>query len=433
MLKPSRRSFLAGSASLPAAALPRISAAAAGAVAADLARYIGFGGKQAGGVGDNACGAWLESELRQLGFTTERQAVSVPFFEAERSELASEAARASVWPLPIVTPTGPEGVSGPLVRVDAGGRADFPLRDAIALVDLPFGRWSTALARPIKEPIAEAFAAGAKAAVVITNGPTGKVIALNADGRKPMFPAPVALLAPEDAQPFFAATTTRDATTLYLTGRGGRRPAFNFIGRIDRGKGRWLAVSTPRSGWYGCAAERGPGIAAWLWLARWASKAVRDHNLAFVCNTGHEYENLGAAEALKATAPKPAETRFWLHLGANVAGQDWHDAAGPMQPLPSIDPQRFLSVSRPLLPLARRTFAGHIGLEAPYSSDVLSAGELNEVIAAGYPSVAGVFGVHRFHHVAQDDARCVDAGNVATTAAAFELFLERVLRGDLAG
>ncbi|TCM15392.1 secreted protein [Novosphingobium sp. PhB165] len=442
MHETSRRSFLAGSAALPAAAaLPGIPSlvpmteirAATDTVAADLARYIGFGGKQAGGPGDIACGNWLASELQRLGFAVERQDVSTPFFDAERCELTSGAAKAPVWPQPIVTPTGPDGVTGTVVRVDPAGRSDFPLENAIALIDLPFGRWSTALAKPIREPVLAAFAAGAKAAIIVTNGPTGKVIALNADGRKAMFPGPVAVLAPEDAQPFLAAAARREAATLHLVGTGGRRPAFNFVGRIDRGKDRWLAVSTPRSGWYGCAAERGPGIATWLWLARWASKAVQDHNLAFICNSGHEYENLGAAETLKATAPKPAETHFWLHLGANVAGRDWHDAAGSMQPLPSIDPQRFLSVSRSLLPLARSGFAGHVGLETPYPSDVLSAGELNEVIGAGYQTVAGVFGIHRFHHVAQDDARCVDAHNVAVTAAGFQLFLERVLRGDPSG
>src|SRR3546814_15997095 len=63
-------------------------------------------------------------------------------------------------------------------------------------------------------------------------------------------------------------------------------------------------------------------------------------------------------------------------------------------------------LSPPLLPAARRLFAGLAGLESPYSSDALSAGELSAIIAAGYASVAGVFGLHRFHHVAGDGARC---------------------------
>src|SRR3546814_4054840 len=120
------------------------------------------------------------------------------------------------------------------------------------------------LAKAARGPIEAAFAGGAKAAVAITNGPTGKVIALNADGRMPMFAGPVALLAPEDADAFLAGAMQRRAARLTIDGKGGKRPAFNVVGRLDRGKGRWLAISTPRSGWFGCAAERGPGVAAWL-------------------------------------------------------------------------------------------------------------------------------------------------------------------------
>lgn len=426
MLKPDRRNFLAGGAALPVAAMAKGTRDVNASVAADLARYIGFGSKQAGGAGDNACGEWLAAELQGLGFKVERQDVAVPWFEPVSAELVSGDARAAVWPQPIVVQTGPDGVAGPLVRIDVNRQADGDLAGAIALIELPYGRWSTAMAKPIREPIAVAFAAGAKAAIVITNGPTGKVIALNADGRAPMFPGPVALLAPADAGPFLGAAMRGEPATLHVTGKAGRRPAFNFIGRIDRGKARWLVVSTPRSGWYGCAGERGPGVAAWLSLARWASRAVTHLNLAFVCNTGHEYENLGAAEALKATAPAPKDTHFWLHLGANVASQDWHELTGQL--LPSIDTQRFLSVSPALLPLAREAFAGHAGLEAPYSSDALSAGEQIEILAAGYKSVAAVFGLHRHHHVASDDAHCVSAPNVAVTAAAFQRLLKHVIR-----
>lgn len=429
MLKTSRRSFLAAGAALPAAsALAKAQPGLEERVAADLARYIGLGSKQAGGAGDNAAGEWLVSELEQLGFTVERQSVPTPFFQTQRAELLCGEVRTSVWPQPIVTPTGPDGVTGPLVRINANGQSDGPLTGAVALVDLPYGRWSSALAKPIREPINAAFAAGARAVVVITNGPTGKVIALNADGQKPMFAGPVALLAPEDAKPFRAAAIGRQSATLHLQGETGQRPAFNFIGRIDRGKGRWLAVSTPRSGWYICAGERGPGIAVWLWLARWAAQAVTDHDLAFVCHSGHEYENLGASEALKAIAPKPAQTRFWLHLGANVAARDWQELPGQLRPLPSVDTQRFLSVSPALLPVARAVFAGHAGLEAPWTTDELTAGELTEIVAAGYAPAAGVFGVHRYHHVAEDDARCVSAASVVTTAAAFQRLVETQLR-----
>jgi hypothetical protein len=427
-MRTNRRNFIVGAAVLPAtAAMAKLAVDLQALVATDLDKYVGFGNKQAGGAGDTACGTWLAAELEGLGYKVERQEFATPFFEPTRSELLCGEAKAALWPQPIVTQTAPDGITGPMVRIDPAGRAEASLDGVIALLDLPFGRWSSALAKPIREPITGAFAAGAKAVVVITNGPTGKIIALNADGRAPMFSGPVALLAPENADPFLAAAMRRTPATMIVRGNGGRRPAFNFVGRIDRGKPRWLVVSTPRSGWYGCAGERGPGIAAWLWLARWASQAVQGYNLAFVCNTGHEYEYLGAAEALKAFNPKPADTHFWLHLGANVAARDWHEGAGQWRPLPNVDTQRFLSISPSLLPLARQVFAGHLGLEAPYSSDTLSAGELTEVIAAGYTPAAGVFGIHRYHHVAEDDARCVHAPGVASTAAAFQSLIEKLI------
>src|SRR3546814_19045312 len=103
-----------------------------------------------------------------------------------------------------------------------------------------------------------------------------------------------------------------------------------------------------------------------------------DHDLAFLCNSGHEYENLGAEEALKAAAPKPAETHFWLHLGANLAARDWHEGLFGLAPLAGTDSPRSLVASPPLLPAARRLFAGLAGLESTYSSDALSAGGRTE-------------------------------------------------------
>jgi hypothetical protein len=430
MIDTSRRTLLGAGAlvSLGGASVANATAANAppqgGTIEADLLRYVGFGEKRAGGAGDTACGEWLAGEIAKAGYKVEKQSFSVPFFETRRAEFVSGAASATVLPQPIVMPTGPDGVSGPLVRVDAAGRFAGSLEGAIALVDLPYARWSTMIAKAARGPIEAAFAAGAKAVVAITNGPTGKVIALNADGRKPMFTGPVALLAPEVASPFLGAAVTRQEARLTIDGEGGRRPAFNFVGRLDRGKGRWLAVSTPRSGWFTCGAERGGGVAAWLDLARWAVAALPDHDLAFVCNTGHEYEYLGAAEAMKQIAPPPAATRFWLHLGANVAARDWHELPGKWAPLPSVDAQRVLSITPELLPLARKIFAGQLGYEAPVSSAVLSAGELDEVIKAGYAPAAGVFGVHRFHHVADDDARCLDAPATLAAAQGFRKLLK---------
>lgn len=396
------------------------------AAQADLERYVGFGVKASGGPGDRAAGAWLEAELRALGFGIERQTFEAPWFEPSIAEIAVDGQVAAVIPQAVVVTTPQDGISAPLVLADVGDRAR--LKGAIAIVSLPHARWSS-LVSPVPRQMAQAaFDAGAVAVVLITHGPTGQALALNAPADGPMFPRPAAILAPKAAPPFLVAAARGEVGRLTVAGAGGRREAYNIVARLDRGRGRWLVVSTPRSGWFGCAGERGPGVAIWLMLARWAARADLPVDVAFVCNSGHEYENLGAARLLHDAAPKPAQTAFWLHLGANAAARDWHELGGQMTPLPSADPQRYLGVSPSLIDEARRIFAGQPGLEAPYPAAPGAAGELGHIIAAGYPALAGVFGAHRFHHAAADDLRTVEPAHAVQAAIGFRDLIHSALK-----
>lgn len=422
MTRSTRRSVIKAMAltpALPFAVQARPAGPTRDAIAADLDRYVGFGNKASGGPGDTACGAWIEQQLKQAGAQTERQAFSVPFFSPRRTELVSGAARAAVLPLAIVMPTGGSGLTGKLVRVEPGLVPASGLSGALVMVELPYARWSSALARPVAETVRAVAAAGAAAVLLVTNGPTGEAIALNADGNKAMVDVPAAILAPRAAAPFRALAQAGEAATLFLEGDAGRREAFNIAGRWRRGGAGTLVVSTPRSGWTICAGERGPGLVTWLALARWAGAALPRHDLLFLCNSGHEYENLGSEHALDALAPLPERTALWLHLGANVAARDWHEpGAGRLLPLPSADPQLFLAVGADLLPLAKRVFAGLPGLEMAYPASAGAAGELSTILAAGHRRVAGIFGAHRYHHVEGDDARCVSPDFVAPVIAA---------------
>lgn len=379
-------------------------------IAGDLQAYIGFGAKHAGGRGDQAAAEWMASKLAGLGFSLGRETIDVPWFEPSAAMLAMPGVQAKFLPVGIAVQTPAAGTTAPLVHVDPLTGEGGSLAGAIALIELPYGRWSTSTSPSIARPLERAMAGGAVAAVIVTTGPTGATIALNADGRRPVAERPVAVIGSKLAQPFLAAARRGEPATLTLLGKGGRRPATNLVARIDRGRGRWLVVSTPRSGWTQCGGERGPGIAAFLELARHAASHWKEHDLLFLCNSGHEYENLGAEHAIERSAPAPAQTAFWLHLGANVAARDWHEAgATGLLPLPSADPQRFLMTSQPLVERARHLFAEHAGLEMAYPVSAGASGELANIAAAGYPRIAGIFGAHRFHHVAEDDDRCVDA------------------------
>jgi hypothetical protein len=416
----SRRAVLGATALLAAGPA---SAAMAKTAEADalriLERYQSFGDKAAGGPGDIVSGEWLEGELKAMGYAVARQGFEVPAYEGEAPTLAVGRAKASLIPQAIVAPTGEAGLTGPL-RIGGGA-------DGIALLVLPHARWSTAKGE-VERQVQGLTRAGAQAVVLVTTGPTGEACALNTPADKALFDRPVAVMAPKDAEPFLQAAARGEATTLRMSGRSFRRPAFNVTAVLDRKVARTLVLSTPRSGWFACAGERGTGLAAWLRLVAWAARTKLPVNVAVVATSGHEYEYAGGERYIAELAPKPADTALWVHLGANVAARDWHERGRLLSPLPSADVQRFLLASPPLVAAAKAAFAGQPGLEQVYPADPkLAAGELASILHAGYGSAMGIFGTHRYHHTRSDDLRCVAPSLIPPVADA----LARVIAGAL--
>ncbi|WP_148293715.1 hypothetical protein [Azospirillum sp. B4] len=394
---------------------------------ATLDRYASFGDKASGGAGDTACGVWLEAALGRMGYACHRQSFDVPFFEASQATLACGTARATVMPQAIVTPTGPQGLTGPLRLADGHG----DLTGAIALIVLPYKRWVGVADPQAAKPLADAVRRGAAGVVLVTTGPSGEAIALNVSTKAPALDRPVALLAPKDADPFLAAADQALPATLTLDGRGGggeRRSAFNLIARLDRGASRTLVISTPRSGWLGCVAERGSGLAVWLSLAKWLAETRPGVNVELIATSGHEYQFLGGELYLHEAAPPPASTKLWVHIGASAAARDWHEFGATLLPLPSVDTERFLTATGDLLDRTRHAFQGVGGLEATYLADkVMAGGELVNVLNAGYGSAIGLYGVHRYFHTRGDDLRCTSAAMVQPVERAFREAIKQAL------
>jgi hypothetical protein len=336
----------------------------------------------------------------------------------------SGSAQASVIPQAIVQPTGPGGVTGPLRLADRTG----DLTGAIALIVLPFKRWGGISDPQVARPVADALKRGAIAVVAITVGPTGEAIALNTSPDKPPFDRPVVILAPKDAQGFLAAAADGKPATLTVDGKGGRRAAWNLIARLDRKAPKTLILSTPRSGWFTCAAERGSGLAAWLSLAHWLAAMPHGVNVELLATSGHEYTYFGGERYLREKAPPPAQTKLWVHIGASLAARDWHELGPELRPLPSADAQRVLTATADIIGPVRSAFHGLPGLEATYPADRANAGgELVNVLEAGYHSAIGEYGIHRYFHTQRDDMRCVSGELVTPVAAAFRTAIAAAL------
>jgi hypothetical protein len=410
----------AGVAATISASEPASSAAWLQAV---LERFAGFGVKASGGAGDTASGLWLEGDLTPLGYRCEHQAFEVPYSDVRQATLAVGDHQASVVPQAIVKPTGPGGLTAPLKLASAGVSLD----GAIALIVLPFRRWASMAEAPVVTGLTDAFDRGALAAILVTTGPTGEAIALNVSAIKPGFQKPVVILAPKDAAPFVAAAAKGQSASLIVDADSGNRTAHNMIARLDRGAAKTLIVSTPRSGWFTCAAERGAGLAVWLSLAHGLAAAKPKVNLEFVATSGHEYIYLGGEQYLEHHAPKPADTHMWVHIGASAAARDWHELA-TLRPLPSADSQRVLTATPDMIARTKTAFHGITGLEAVYEANKANAGgELVNVIEAGYATAIGLYGGHRYFHTAGDDMRCISGELVAPVAKAFRAAIDATL------
>ncbi|MBY8822795.1 hypothetical protein [Sphingomonas colocasiae] len=384
-----------------------------------LDRYAGFGRKASGGAGDDACGAWLEAEMAAIGFATERRYFDMSWFDADRADLS--VAGLSVPLLPHLDWSGT--VAGRMLPCWPD-MAVQNVADRIVLLHLPFERWSDSADRRIARQVDPLLGRGAAAIILVTTGPTGQPLALNI-GDGDVAPLPAAIMGSRDAAAISAMAGAEAVLT--VQGRGGRRPAYNLVARLDRGHARDLVVSTPRSGWFDCVGERGPGIAIWRMLAEALARDDPGANLVFVCASGHERGYAGMSAYLSDGAPSIDRTAFWLHLGANCAARDWHRSDEWLMPLPSADPHRFLVASPAHVEVARPYFAGLSGLECPYPGDGAAAGETGRIMAAGYPDVAGIFGGHLLHHCADDDLRAIDVRLVRPVLDACEAFLRRAL------
>jgi hypothetical protein len=378
----------------------------------DVRAYDDQGEHRTGTAADGACSDWLVRRLALGGLQTSLQAFPAPLFEPRTCRVDLDGLSVPAFPAWPVRPSSQDGLTAPMALT-----TDPAVEDKIVLVRLPYASGGT-WARPGFGDAVMAIARRRPAAIVaVTEAPTGQVIALNAAPERFDAPVPVVIVGDTLSEPLWRAAASGASATLVSTGRW--RPsaeATNVIAR-RKGSGKTLVVSTPKSGWFHCAGERGTGIAIFIALAHWLARNT-DDDLLFVAFSGHELDELGGHHFLNTAPPAPDRVRCWLHIGANAAMRGIDFEGRKPVPAPQSGQSLRIAVTPDLLAAAQRAYPSGRGYAPPMVMDSSNAlGELGLFQQAGYHDIAGLGGPNAVFHTELDRAPLVTTPKVLEDAA----------------
>ena len=389
-------------------------------------RYADFGEHRTGGAADRGTSRWLDDELSSFGFAVERQPFVVRQFFPEEQQLELEGRSLSVFPHWL-----PKASTAP-IRAQLAPLSDDDLAAKIAfLAPENAGEWFSVRPSALAE---EAARKGARALVIALPHPSREIYATNAAPPylEEELPIPTVILAASDAPHVAATMKSKLPAILVSTGSHRSVEATNVIAhhpQVPIDGAPWVVISTPTSGWFQCAGERGTGIALFLGLAEWVAsrEAASGFNWLFVANSGHELSFAGAHHSME-LAPAPPDVRAWLHLGASIGARKWTEGGDALEPLEQAHEFNQFFHTPQLEPTAVAVFSTIPDLEVlPVAELQRAHSELGEILHVGYPA-AGFVGPHRFFHTRKDTPEVTSPALLEPYGAALREFVLRLER-----
>ena len=167
------------------------------------------------------------------------------------------------------------------------------------------------ISREIDCMVATAKVDGYDGLVLATRCPTGDLCAINRDHRMDLdFPV---VLVSED----ILNTIQTIGADIFFGAKVRKRMAKNIIARFPGPTGaQKVALTTPISGWFRCAGERGCGLAIAIFVSKLLSKSFA---VDLLLTNGHE---LGMCGGYHLAQSYDEELEFVLHLGSCIANID---------------------------------------------------------------------------------------------------------------
>ncbi len=254
--------------------------------------YAAFGDHRTGSDADHATTVWVAQELADRGLTVE-----VATYGFDRWQVHGEV---SIDDEPVehlalhgewegLVPEGPVLATG--YSVGFGGEQSF---EAVA---------------------GAAQSSGYTSAVLATEHPHGSLVGVNrAPGEETGFP--IVLVPGREAGRLDAVEGRR--IRVDLTAETGPGTTANVVA-ANAVEGRPLLLTTPMTGWFGCAGERGTGLAVLLDLV----ERLADRPLMVLSTAGHELQYDGVKRWV---ADRRLDATAIVHVGAAAASEAPEDA-----------------------------------------------------------------------------------------------------------
>lgn len=351
--------------------------------------YSGFGYHQSATSADLETGHWLAGRLESAGLAVHQQPFRLQQFFVAEHDLTVNARSQPSYPLwwPVAGTC-----RGACVRIeDSGAMPD--LSGKVALVEISTRGASMTARVGQSKVINAAIDKGAVGVLALTKHPSGEFVGMNAmDGLVP-WRVPVMLVGTR------VADQIQNGAPIEMVIKGSLQPdaeAFEVIGRYENGGDEYV-ISTPYSGWFTCAGERGPGVALWLGLAEWIGATKPRATFTLVASSGHELSGVGIRNFLEHTAPTPARLRSWLHLGAGIATYGYETK--PWRKTDQLSTLRRVMTNDAALMPALERHLSRIELAAELTDE--PGGEMIQMARKGY-KVWGFAGGSAYHHLMDD-------------------------------
>lgn len=366
-----------------------------------IAAYDGQGNHRTGTAVDEMSARWLVGEVRKSGLIPKREPYELSRVDPEECYLSIDGRRIEGVPLFDGGFTSRAGVNGNLVR-------DFNDRGGIVLASAGTSLAATSSASSKSASLAELRAGKSRGIVLLTEGYREGISLLNATQFTNPFGPPVLQVSSAERAWLSARAESKSPATLVVNARRTAARSFNVVGKITgTGKGlRPLVISTPRSGWWQCAGERGGGLACWLEVMRVLAAIRPARDCLFVAFSGHELGFLGIRDFVSRRPGLLGHVHAWIHFGANLGA--------PRQPfrIQCIDPDLRADV------LASLAEAGAV-LDDRAGNDGPPRGEVSVLGKNGVRYVAPICTSEAFHHSSDRWPEAVDLCALSRCASAF--------------